>query len=236
MSACAFSVIRLASALWSTSTRVTPSKRWRRSTARESRSVCNCLLWKGKQGLGTWGRYHGGRRPSSDDSFHSPTVIPPSALDKPSIMKRYHRRRTTRLGVTARSPTMVTLHDTRFVEFRWWNHGWTVKTVDTWRSSASMIPAPGCGFPSCSVYVCIRDCHWCRCQNRYPSFSPLRSPPPHPPSPPLPFFFYPLATLDFTGKNDRKRIVFPFPLTWYQCACVCVRACVRVCVCVCVCV
>ena len=39
------------------------------------------------------GRYHGGRRPSSDDS---PTVIPPSALDKPSIMKRYHRRRTCR--------------------------------------------------------------------------------------------------------------------------------------------
>ena len=43
-----------------------------------------------------WGRYHVGRRPSSDDSLHSPTVIPPSALDKPSIMKRYHRRRTTR--------------------------------------------------------------------------------------------------------------------------------------------
>ena len=42
------------------------------------------------------GRYHGGRRPSSDNSFHSPTVIPPSALDKPSIMKRCHRRRTTR--------------------------------------------------------------------------------------------------------------------------------------------
>ena len=42
------------------------------------------------------GRYHGGRRPSSDESFHSPIVIPPSALDKPSIMKRYHRRRTTR--------------------------------------------------------------------------------------------------------------------------------------------
>ena len=42
------------------------------------------------------GRYHGGRRSSSDDSFHSPAVIPPSALDKPSIMKRYYRRRTTR--------------------------------------------------------------------------------------------------------------------------------------------
>ena len=57
------------------------------------------------------GRYHGGRRQSSDDSLRSPTVIPPTALDKPSIMKRYHRRRTTRWGVTARLATMVTLHD-----------------------------------------------------------------------------------------------------------------------------
>ena len=48
-----------------------------------------------------------------------------------SIMKRCHH-----------SPTMVTLHDTRFVERRWWNDGLTVKTVFTWRSSASMIPAP----------------------------------------------------------------------------------------------
>ena len=79
----------------------------------------------------TRGRYHGGRRPSSDDSFHSPTVIPPSALDKPSIMKHYHRRRMTRRGVTARSPTMVTLHDTGFAECRWWNDGWTVKAVVT---------------------------------------------------------------------------------------------------------
>ena len=89
------------------------------------------------------GRYHGGWRPSSDDSFHSPTVNPPSAHDKPSIMKRYIRRRTTRWGVTARSPTMVTLHDSRFVKCRWWIDGWTVKTVVTWRSSASLIPAPG---------------------------------------------------------------------------------------------
>ena len=79
----------------------------------------------------TWGRYHGGRRPSSDDSFHTPTVIPPLALDKPSIRKRYHRRRTTRWGVTARSPTMATLHDGQFVECRWWNEGWAVKTVVT---------------------------------------------------------------------------------------------------------
>ena len=79
----------------------------------------------------TWGRYHGGRRPSSDDSFHSPTVIPPSALDKPSIMKRDHRRRTCSHTSPGRSPTMVTLHDSRFVECLWWNDGWTVKTVVT---------------------------------------------------------------------------------------------------------
>ena len=78
-----------------------------------------------------WGRYHGGRRPSSDDSFHSPTVIPRSALDKPSIMKRYHRRRTCSHTSLHRSPTMVTLHDIRFVEYPWWNDGWTVKTVVT---------------------------------------------------------------------------------------------------------
>ena len=41
------------------------------------------------------------------------------------------------------SLTMVTHHDTRFVERRWWNDGWTVKTAVTWRSSASMIPSPG---------------------------------------------------------------------------------------------
>ena len=76
-------------------------------------------------------RCHGGRRPSSDDSLHSPTVIPPSALDKPSIMKRYHRRRTCSHTSPRRSPTMVTLHDTRLVECRWWNDGWTVKTVVT---------------------------------------------------------------------------------------------------------
>ena len=90
-----------------------------------------------------WGWYHGGRRPSSDDSFHNQTVIPPSALDKPIIKKRYHRRRTCSHTSPRRLPTMVTLHDTRFVECRWWNDGWTVKTVVTWRSLASMIPAPG---------------------------------------------------------------------------------------------
>ena len=64
-------------------------------------------------------------------SFHSPTVIPPSALDKPSIMKRYHRLRTCSHTSPRRSPTMLTLRDTRFVECRWWNDGWTVKTVVT---------------------------------------------------------------------------------------------------------
>ena len=78
-----------------------------------------------------WGRYHGGRPPSSDDSFHSPIFILPSALDKPSIMKCCHRRRTCSHTSPRRSPTMATLHDARFVECQWWNDGWTVKTVVT---------------------------------------------------------------------------------------------------------
>ena len=73
------------------------------------------------------GQYQGFRQPSSDDSFHSPTVIPPWVLDKPSIIKSYHYRQTTRRGVTARLPMMATLHDTRFVECPWWNDSWTVK-------------------------------------------------------------------------------------------------------------
>ena len=68
---------------------------------------------------------------------------PSLALDKPSIMKCCHRRQKCSHTSPRRSPTMVTLHDTRFVECRWWNDGWTVKAVVTGRSSASMIPAPG---------------------------------------------------------------------------------------------
>ena len=86
-------------------------------------------LWRAS--IEVWGRYHGGRRLSSDDSFHSQTVILLSALDKPSIMKRYHRRRTCSHTSPGRWPKMVTLHDTRVVECRWWNDGWTVKTVVT---------------------------------------------------------------------------------------------------------
>ena len=55
------------------------------------------------------GWYHVGRRLSSDDSFHSPTVIPPLALDKPSIMKCYHHWRMSSHTSPRRSPTMVTL-------------------------------------------------------------------------------------------------------------------------------
>ena len=75
----------------------------------------------------TWGQYHGGQWPSSDDSLHSPAVIPPLALGKPSIMKHYHCQRTTMWGMTACLPTMVTLHDTQFVECRWW------MTVGLWK-------------------------------------------------------------------------------------------------------
>ena len=108
----------------------------------------------------TRGRYHGGRRPSSDDSLHSPAVIPPSALDKPSIMKRYHRRRTCNHTSRRRSPRVVTLHDTRFAECRWCNGGWTVKTVVTWLSSASMITAPirFADLGGCQSFVCFFFC------------------------------------------------------------------------------
>ena len=104
--------------------------------------MCESLVLKGSgtvtlislenaPGFVTRGRYHGGRRPSSDDSFHSPTVIPPAALDKLRIMKHYHRRRTCSHTSPRYSPMMVTLHDTQFVECRWWNDDWTVKTVVT---------------------------------------------------------------------------------------------------------
>ena len=54
------------------------------------------------------GRYNGSRRPSSDDS---PTVIPPSALNKPSIMKRFHHRRTcsASLAQAVSSPVVRTV-------------------------------------------------------------------------------------------------------------------------------
>ena len=64
----------------------------------------------------TWGRYHGGRRPSSGNSFHSPTVIPPSALDKPSIMQHYHRQGMCSHTSPHCSLMMVMLHDTQFVK------------------------------------------------------------------------------------------------------------------------
>ena len=71
----------------------------------------------------SWGRYCEGRRLSRDDSLHSPTAIPPSALDKLSIMKSCNRRRTLSHTSPRHSLTMVTLHDTRFVQCRWWNDG-----------------------------------------------------------------------------------------------------------------
>ena len=97
-------------------------------TDRDGRCKSNFCL--AEYGADSRGRYHGARRPSTSDySFHSPTVIPPSAL--PSTKKRYHRRRTCSRTLPRRSPTMVTCHDTRFDESRWWNDGWTVKTVVT---------------------------------------------------------------------------------------------------------
>ena len=104
-----------------------------------------------------WGRYHGGRRPSSDDSLHSPTVIPPSALDKLSIMKRYHRWRLTRWGVTARLPTMVTLRDCLSSADGGMTVGlWRLSSLDGCRPS--MIPAPEVW----GVTIGVAVVKWCK--------------------------------------------------------------------------
>ena len=58
--------------------------------------------------------------------FFTPTVIAPSALGNPGIMKRYHRRRACSHTSPCSWPTMATLHDTRVVECRWWNDGLTM--------------------------------------------------------------------------------------------------------------
>ena len=99
----------------------------------------------------TWGRYHGGRRPSSDDYLHSPTVIPPSALYKPSIMTHNHRRRTCSHTSPRRSPTMVTLHDTRFVE--WSMVEWRLDCEDCrhWTVVGLHDTGPWCQDPSCCI-------------------------------------------------------------------------------------
>ena len=97
----------------------------------------------GKAGIGPWGLVSWRPttvkwRQSSKSNRHS-TI----GTRKTEYHEGHRRRRTTRWGVTARSPTIVTLHDTRFGECRWSNDAWTVKSVVTWRSSASVIPAPG---------------------------------------------------------------------------------------------
>ena len=45
---------------------------------------------------------------------------------------QYHKALPSSVNVQSHlTSSMVTLHDTRFVECRWWNDGWTVKTVVT---------------------------------------------------------------------------------------------------------
>ena len=106
-------------------TRRSLTVQWRRSA---SRPLDTQIVPRSRH---TRGRYHGGRRPSSDDSLHGPTVI---ALG--TRHTEYHEALPSSANVQShtsprRSPTMATLHDTRRVECRWWNDGWTVKTVVT---------------------------------------------------------------------------------------------------------
>ena len=139
-------------------------------------------------------------------------------------MKRYHGRWTTRWSVTARLPTMVTLCDTRFVECRWWNDSWTLKTVVTWRSSASMIPAPGvqyCKLPVSKNIVCQKKGYFYSLNlspasgdfDPWPapghySWSPLGAfcsphPPPPPPTPTFRLFFSFLPHLHLWQEENK---------------------------------
>ena len=84
------------------------------------------------QGLGSPRRAQGpvgGRRPSSDDRFHGPSVIPPSALAE------YNEELPLSMNVQSRLTSSFAddgnASYTVFVKCRWWNDGWTVKTVVT---------------------------------------------------------------------------------------------------------
>ena len=61
---------------------------------------------------GTRGRYHGGRRPSSDDSLHCPTVIPPWAFDKPFSLSNRHSTIGIRQTVFTAQPSFHHRHST----------------------------------------------------------------------------------------------------------------------------
>ena len=151
---------------------------------------CKCL------GLVSW------RPTTSDNSFHSPTVIPPSALDKPSIMKRYHRRRTCSHTSPLRSPTMVTLQDTRFVECRWWKDGWTVKTGVTLRPSTSMITAPvvlWMGIESSEKLPSTAVIHWIMIRVH------VKNPPPEQNVPPCFLCTLPQANEEKKKKKRRRK-------------------------------
>ena len=80
------------------------------NTEIEAADRCQTCSLTQSQYTDTRGRHHGGRRPSNDDSFHSPTtVIPPSALDKPRRPNCFGGRDGVRTRVFASSPPLVQL-------------------------------------------------------------------------------------------------------------------------------
>ena len=87
----------------------------RQKSVKETESRwCNCLV-----GLVV-------RRPSGDRQTFVRFPLSPWIF-----FQRYLCRRTCSHTSPRRLPTLVTLHDTRFVKCRWWNDGWTMKTVVT---------------------------------------------------------------------------------------------------------
>ena len=112
----------------------------------------------------TRGRYHGGRRPSSDDSFHSPTVIPPSSLDKSSIMKPYHHRQTCSHTSPRRSPILgLSSADGEMTVGLWRLSSLDGRRPPWYRPQTIDLTRPEVLVIQCSLKVSSRNdssCHW----------------------------------------------------------------------------
>ena len=117
----------------------------RQATNKQHRAELHPVQTQVEQDLAAYGRPGVG---IIEDDDRQVTTVQPSFHHRHSTNRECHEALPSsandevRCDCTFADMTMVTLHDTRFVECRWWNDGWTVKSVVTWRSLDSMIPAP----------------------------------------------------------------------------------------------
>ena len=103
----------------------------------------------------TWGRYHRGRRPSSDDSLHESN----SHSTIGTRQTEYHEALPSSANVQSpHTSSMVALHDTRFVECRWYLYLTQSQYTDTGPTSPGADPiTPGAWQGS---HWSANFCHW----------------------------------------------------------------------------